>query len=178
MLLEKAEIERTSSEYDEKYPEGVQKEEDLGKKIRKEKEIGKETLYEIVKWKFSSLPGRRKRTLNLLEEISDAKIRETTRKALSYSINEDIRRIKKLRTIKGVGISLASVILTFYDPVRYCIYDIRVIRELYGKEPKYMFANNKHYLELLKDLREISEKTGVKVRNIEKALFLKNIVRQ
>jgi thermostable 8-oxoguanine DNA glycosylase len=175
MLLEKAEIEKISSKYDEKYPEVVQKEEELGKKIRKDKEIGKETIYEIVRWKFSSLPGRIKRTFNLLEEISDEIIMETTRKALSDNLSEDDKRIKELRKIRGIGISLASVILTFYDPERYCIYDIHVVRELYGKEPKYMFKNNKYYLELLQDLRELGQKTGLEVRTIEKAVFLKNI---
>jgi len=175
MLLEKAEIEKISSEHDEKYPESVHKEKELGKKIRKEKEIGKETLYEIVRWKFSSLPGRIKRTFNLLEETSDEIIRRTTRKALSDNLLEDEKRIKELRKIKGIGISLASVILTFCDPERYCIYDIHVVRELYGKEPKYMFTNNKYYFKLLQDLRDLGQKTGLNVRTIEKALFLKNI---
>ena len=74
-----------------------------------------------------------------------------------------------------MGISLASVILTFYDPVNYCVYDIHVMREMYGKEPKTMFTDNRHYLRLLRDLRGLSMKYRLDVRTIEKALFLKNI---
>jgi thermostable 8-oxoguanine DNA glycosylase len=174
MEISKNHIEKLSDSYDQEYPWWVEREEELGQKIRNEKQFGKEVLFDIVDWKFYTLPGRIKRTRNLLEDVNDAEIMQISRKALSPGIEEG-KRINELRKIKGVGISLASVILTFYDPEQYCVYDIHVMRELYGEEPKYMFTKNDHYLRLLKDIREIRNSTGLPVRTIEKALFYKNI---
>jgi len=154
-----------STEYDHAYPWWTQQEKALGQRIKREKEVGRDVLNEIIEWKFSTLPGRIKRTQNLINVHTDAFIRSVTRRALALP----------MRRIKGVGISLASVILTFYDPENYCIYDIHVMRERYGTEPKNMFASKKHYVHLLNDLRAQSKTLNLPVRTIEKALFKKNI---
>ena len=173
--LDREELLRLSNEYDNAYPWWTQKEKALGEQIKREKEVGREILKEIIEWKFATLPGRIKRTLNLISRHNDAFVRSITRRALALPVNQCNRRIKELRRIMGIGISLASVILTFYDPENYCIYDIHVIRERYGHEPKYMFASNKHYLRLLNDLRTQRKNLKLTVRTIEKALFKKNI---
>lgn len=173
--LGKEEILSLSKEYDREFPWWTQKENELGKKLKTEKEVSIEILKEMIEWKFYTLPGRITRTLNLINEYSDNFIRSVTRRAISMTLYQDDKRITELRRIKGVGISLASVILTFYDPENYCIYDIHVMREMYGKEPRYMFTSNKHYLKLLNDLRYKSKKLKLSVRTIEKALFKKNI---
>ena len=164
-----------STEYDHAYPWWTQQEKALGQRIKREKEVGRDVLNEIIEWKFSTLPGRIKRTQNLINVHTDAFIRSVTRRALALPMNQDERRIQELRRIKGVGISLASVILTFYDPENYCIYDIHGMRERYGTEPKNMFASKKHYVHLLNDLRAQSKTLNLPVRTIEKALFKKNI---
>lgn len=174
-VLSKEEILNLSKEYDRVFPWWTQKENELGLKMKIEKEFGIDVLREIIEWKFYTLPGRIKRTLNLISVHNDNFIRSVTRRAISMNLNQDDKRINELRRIKGVGISLSSVILTFYDPENYCIYDIHVMREMYGKEPRYMFASNKHYLGLLNILRAKSKKHKLTVRTIEKALFKKNI---
>ena len=169
------EINRLANEYDHSNSWWIEREKEIGQRINEEKEFGMEILKEIVEWKFYTLPGRIKRTLNLLRSVSDLEIRKHTRSALSLGTDFDDARIKFLRNIRGVGISLSSVILTFHDPVNYCVYDIHVMREMYGREPKTIFTVNRHYLRLLRDLRCLSIKYSLNVRTIEKALFLRNI---
>lgn len=173
--LDREEILSLSKEYDSAFPWWTQKEKALGQQMKRDKEVGIDVLQEIIEWKFNTLPGRIKRTRNLISKHRDTFIRSVTRRALAMPVNQCNRRISELRRIKGVGISLSSVILTFYDPENYCVYDIHVMRERYGKEPKYMFASNKHYLNLLNDLRAQSKNLKLTVRTIEKALFKKNI---
>lgn len=166
-------IQYWANKYDEEHPWWMVEEARISEILRKNHEFGLKTLGEIVHWKFYTLPGRRKRVNNLLKIYSDKQIREITRK--TFSSNTDKERIETLCTIKGVGVAISSTILSFYDPGRYCVYDIHVMREVYGEEPKYMFTGNTHYLKLLKDLRIISEEHNLPVRTIEKAYFKKNI---
>ncbi len=134
-----------------------------------------DTLKEIVHWKFKTIAGREKRTNNLLKYHTDEEVRELTCGVLPLGTRQDDNKITALRKIKGVGVSLASTILTFHNPQDYCVYDIHVMREVYGEEPNYMYISNKHYLRLLEDLRLESKKLDLPVRIIEKALFKKNV---
>ena len=84
------------------------------------------------------------------------------------------KKLEFLLKFKGIGISTASVILTFYDPKNYGVFDIHVWRELFGKEPK-NFSKIDNYLKLLENLRKLSKKYWLDVRKIEKALFQKNL---
>jgi len=167
------EINYWSNKYDQEHPWWNTEEDRIGKHLRRNQEFGLETLKEIIHWKFLTLPGRENRTLNLIKQYSDEQIREISRTAFRPIIDNE--RITKLRSIKGIGVALASTILTFYAPKRYCIYDIHVMRGFYGEKPKYMFTGNKHYLTLLNDIREIALKHKISVRKIEKAYFKKNL---
>jgi Holliday junction resolvasome RuvABC endonuclease subunit len=70
--------------------------------------------------------------------------------------------------------TLASTILTFYDPKKYAVSDIHIWREMYWKEPENLFTTE-NYLKLLADLRRIGNYYNPDVRTVEKALFKKNI---
>ena len=165
-----------ANKYDQEHKWWNTEEERLGKKLRRDQELGLETLKEVIHWKFLTLPGREKRTLYLISGYSDQQIRKLSRKAFRQT--SDNERIKTLRQVKGVGVALASTILTFFAPKKYCIYDIHVIRGVYGEEPKYMFTSNKHYLRLLEDIRNLSVEHNISVRRIEKAYFKKNLDRK
>lgn len=175
MNLSKKEILELASKYDEDHPWWTLKERELGNRIRIVNEFGLDVLKEIVDWKFKTVPSRIKRINNLLKRYRDEDVREITRRVLPLGLKHDDNKISTLRMIKGIGVSLASTILTFHDPRNYCVYDIHVIREMYGGLPKYPFTSNKHYLRLLQDLREESTKLNLDVRTIEKALFKKNL---
>ena len=107
----------------------------LGNKLRATKELTKEDLIEIVKWKFQGKTvGRRKIFIPMIEKENELEIKETVKKALNT--NDEQLGIKQLMGryggVNGVGLALASVILTFYDAKNYGIFDIHAYDELFG----------------------------------------------
>lgn len=173
--MNKDEILKWKARYDEEedlYNTGLEKE--LRAKFQKNKLITKEDLEKIIEWKFQGrLKGRRKRILNLLSPVKDEFIQQVSK--LAFQTEEDEVRLSLLSSIRGIGMALSSVILTFYDPKKYGVVDIHDWRELFGKEPADMFTNHKHTLKFFAKLREIAEKTGLTCRVVEKALFKKNL---
>lgn len=149
-------------------------EEELRKKFQKNNFITKQNLTKIIKWKFQGrLTGRQKRILNLLNDVEESFIEETSKSAFK-SKNDEIR-LKLFSSIKGVGNALSSVILTFYDPQIYGVLDIHAWRGLFGKEPNDVFSNPHQAIRFFKKLREISSETGLSCRDIEKAIFKKDL---
>jgi len=175
MELDKGQILDLAIKYDEDHPWWTKKEKEIGNRIRADQKFDLNTLKEIVEWKFKTVPSRIKRINNLLKRYNNEDILEITSWVLPLGIRDDDNKITALRKINGVGVSLASTILTFHNPRDYCVYDIHIMREMYGELPKYPFTSNKHYLRLLQDLREESTKLKLDVRIIEKALFKKNL---
>lgn len=175
MNLSNQDILELAAKYDEDHLWWTSEEERIGDQIREDSEFGMDTLKEIVHWKFLTVPYREKRVNNLLKNHTDKEVRDLTSWILPLPIREDHNKVTGLRKLKGIGVSLASTILTFHNPQDYCVYDIHIMREVYGQEPKYMFTSDKHYLKLLEDLRLESKKLGLPVRIIEKALFKKSI---
>lgn len=166
-----------AEQYDIDHPWWIQEEQQLRKIIKEKIEINKETLHRIIHWKFLTLPGREKLVKGHLEVHTDEEIRTLTKRALSFSPHQDKNRIKALRKLNGIGIALASTILTFNDPQNYGIYDIHVYREMYGPEPTTIFTINTHYIQMLQDLRRLSKRFYLPARTIEKALFKKNLAK-
>jgi len=147
---------------------------DLRASFNKNGFMSKEDLVRIMKWKFQGrLKGRQKIMLNLLEDCESSLIEKMSKEA--FQSKEDDIRITLLSSLPAVKNSLSSVILTFYDPINYGILDIHSWRELFGIEPKDIFSNKKRLLIFFNELRKISQKTGLSCRDIEKALFKKNI---
>lgn len=82
-----------------------------------------------MEWKFQGrLLGRRKRILELISRVPDDFVRKVSRE----SFNEQGERLRASRLmgryggINGVGPAIASVILAFYDPRNYGVFDIHV----------------------------------------------------
>ena len=172
-MMDRNEILNWNAKYDKEYPEWTLKEKELGDKFRKTKTITRADLIEVVWWKFEWLKGRRERVLKLLENNTDSEISACSQ-VFNLTPNEDSFRIGLLDNLHGVGPALASVVLTFYDPKNYGVFDIHVWREFFGKEPKDLFATNKHYLKLLTELRTIANTHNLNARIVEKAYFTKN----
>lgn len=148
-------------------------EEELRKKFKRNCCMRKDDLIKIVKWKFQKrLIGRQKRVLDFVEQVDDKFIKDLSK--LAFETNKDELRIKLFCTINGVGPALTSVILTFYDPDNYGIFDIHTWRELFEKEPKDLFTKINHITRYFEKLREISRKVGLPARDVEKAIFKKN----
>ncbi len=176
MNLSYQDILELATKYDEDHSWWTKEEKRIGDQIREDKEFGMDTLKEIVHWKFLTSPPYKEKTVNkYLKNHTDEEVRELTSWVLSLPTNEDNNKVTGLRKLLGIGISLASTILTFHNPQDYCVYDIHIMREVYGEEPKYMYTSNNHYLRLLEYLRLESKKLELPVRTIEKALFKKNV---
>lgn len=136
--------------------------------------MSKEDLIKIMEWKFQGrLLGRRKRMLNLLADCKPEFIEKMSKEA--FQSTDDEVRLTLLSNIPAVKNSLSSVILTFYNPQIYGILDIHSWRELFGKEPKDIFSNKNRVIVFFRKLREISARTGFSCRDIEKALFKKDL---
>jgi hypothetical protein len=173
--MNKTEIEHWRDLYDKEYKDIYgRKEEELRKKIQENKFLTKHDLEEIIRWKFEySLPGRAKINLDKISSLKSSYIEKKTRKALSYE--DDEVRVLLLTNIERIGNSVASVILTFFNPDIYGILDFHAWEELYNeKRPNDLYTNPNHLLDFFEKLREISRKTGLSCRNIEKAYFMKN----
>jgi hypothetical protein len=172
-MMDKDEILNWNAKYDKEYPKWTAKEKELGDKFRKTKTLTKADLREIVWWKFEWLVGRRERVLKLIEKNSDKEI-EVCNQVFGLTLLEDKFRIGILDNLHGVGPALSSVVLTFYDPKNYGVFDIHVWREFFGKEPKGLFSTSEYYIKLLSELRTIGNKYDLNARTVEKAYFTKN----
>ena len=134
----------------------------------------KEDLIKIHKWKFQgTLMERQKRMLNIIKDVDTETIERLSKEA--FNSNKDEERVSLLSKIPSVKNSLSSVILTFYDPRNYGILDIHSWRELFGKEPKDIFSNKQRVLNFFNELRKISIELEFSCREVEKALFKKNL---
>lgn len=161
----------------EKYGQGEsafqrQTEQTLSKSIQEKGFADKNDVIEILKWKFATMKGRLKRELNLIGPVSDQKIVDTTRAA--FQNKNETERIDCLKSIKGVGNAVCSVILTFFDPANYGIFDIHVYRELFGEDPK---ASTYALIRFLEEIRRLSAETDLTCREVEKAVFQKNYMK-
>ncbi|MDP1696137.1 MAG: hypothetical protein Q8L29_04445 [archaeon] len=149
-------------------------ENELRKSFNEKGFMSKADLSRIIKWKFQGrLLGRQKVMLNHIKDCNSEFIEKLSKEA--FQSKDDEIRITLLSNIPAVKNSLSSVILTFYDPSDYGILDIHSWRELFGEEPKDIFSNKKRAIDFFKKLREISKNTGLSCRDIEKALFKKNL---
>lgn len=168
--MDKEELNLWKEKYNsEEDSEDKSAEEDLNKKFQENNFITKQDLERIVKWKFTGqIKGRQTRFLNLVSHNNQKSIEEISRCA--FKIKDDETRLRLLSSLKGIGPSLSSVILTFYDPQHYGILDIHVWRGLFGKEQLNIFSNE-NAIKFFNKLREISSKNNLSCRDIEKAYF-------
>ena len=171
--MDKGEILKWNAKYDKKSTKSTIKEKELGDKFRKTKTLTKADLIEIVWWKFELLKGRRDRILKYVEKNSDEEVGMCSQ-VFNLTPSEESFRIGVLDNLYGVGPALASVVLTFYDPKNYGVFDIHVWREFFGKEPKNLFGTSSYYIRLLSELRTIGNKYDLNARTVEKAYFTKN----
>jgi len=175
ILFTKEELLEWKRKYDseeDEYNKGD--EERIGEKLRKNNFMTKEDFIGILKWKFQGrLLGRQKRMLNVLGDFPTERIEKMSKEA--FSSNNDYERLELLSEIPAVQNSLASVILTFYDPKNHGILDIHTWRELFGPEPKDIFTNRKKAVNFFKEIRSLAKSIEMTCRDIEKALFKKNL---
>jgi hypothetical protein len=147
----------------------------VGSRLREKRELSKTDLERMVRWKFESLPGRKRLTLTRVSSVGEQEISEIFRRALDADCEKT--RISELLRLSGIGPAMASVILAFYDPKQYAVLDIHTWRELFGKEPQSLFQGPRCLLKFLQKVRVLADMHGLDARTVEKALFQRNFDR-
>jgi hypothetical protein len=147
-------------------------EEQLRANFHENRYVTKEDLEKIIKWKFQGrLTGRQTLNLIRLNRVEDWVIKKVT--ALAFEMPTDKLKLKLLMSIDSVGASVASVILTFYDPENYGVLDFHVWHSLYNTDKK--IFTEQDCLKYFKDLRSLARKVSLPCRDVEKAIFKKDL---
>ncbi len=96
--------------------------------------------------------------------------------ARALAAPDEARRILYLCRLRGVGIPVASALLTLIDPARYGVIDIRVwqLLALYGEvdyDPDGRGLYVLHWLDYLDKIRGWADELKVSARAVERTLF-------
>ena len=171
--MKKSEILEWSHKYDKEHPWWTETELELGNKLRDKREFNANDLSEMIKWKFKTDPRRMKKNLDNASKNEDYVLRDISRFVYNLSPKYDHEKISSLSRIKGVGAAMATVILTFFDPKNYGVFDKHVWKELYGNNSEPLY-NTRDCLLCLTKLRHLAKIHNLDVRVVEKALFKKH----
>jgi hypothetical protein len=123
-------------------------------------EYTRENLSEIFEWKTEGR-GRSRLLRNTDEEIADA---------LSLAVNARTERaaIAVLTGLHGVGVPVASAVLTAIDPERYTVIDFRALEALSSKSPDRSVS---FYLYYLDACRKLAKEHRATLRDLDRALW-------
>lgn len=129
----------------------------------------REEFLRMCKWKDPRELRRRD-----LQANSDDDLRRYSEKA--FTAADEARRALYLCQLKGVGLPVASAILTLTNPQDYGVIDIRVwqLLCLYGEFDYDTGGTNLqllHWLEYLDKLREWAQLLNLSARTVERTLF-------
>jgi len=161
-----------SRKYDKAYGWQAQRERELGAKFRKNKQLTLKDLAAVVEWKFKNEPEKLQRAQELVARNDEERVQRITSQTLSLPTADDIYRLNCLTTLEGISPVLASIILTFYDPARYGIFDGAVWKGLLGNAPPGLYTPQ-NYIRLLTAMRKTAAKHNLDARIIDKALYKK-----
>jgi hypothetical protein len=160
-----------SAKYDKEHPWWAEQEKILGDQLRRDRRFNREFLERVIEWKFKTVPMWRDRNLERLKGVPDSKIIASSNRF--FEATDTSSKVNALK-LDGIGVSVASVVLTFLDPSQYCVHDTHVWRRIYGGDVKGIHTLN-HYLKLLGDLSDTSVRVGLPIRTVEKALFKEDL---
>ncbi len=172
--LDKPDYIMWSRKYDKAYGWQAQRERELGAKFRKNKSLTCKDLSAVVEWKFKMEPDKLQRAQELVARNNEEKVARVTSQIFSIPNADDTYRINCLTTLEGISPVLASVILAFFDPVNYGVFEQSVWKGLLGNAPPGLYTPQ-NYIRLLAALRKTAKKHNLDARVIDKALYKKSI---
>jgi hypothetical protein len=161
-----------SRKYDKAYGYLAQRERELGAKFRKNKALSIKDLESVVEWKFKDDPEKLARAQELVARNTEDKVQRITSQTLSIPNADDTYRLSCLTTLEGITPVLASIILAFFDPHNYGIFDQAVWKPLLGNAPSGLYTPQ-NYVRLLTAMRKTAAKHNLDARVIDKALYRK-----
>jgi hypothetical protein len=164
--LDKKDLLKWSSKYDKDQGWLCQVERELGARFRKTRVMSGADLAAVVEWRFSGDEERRKRVLELVARNDEAAVTRVSSQVFNVPVADDAYRMNCLLALEGVSPVLASVVLAFFDPARYGVFDVYVWRALLGNEVPNLFSTA-NYLRLLGALRKTAAKYNLEVRTVE-----------
>jgi hypothetical protein len=132
-----------------------------GKNIRDKGYLNRDEFLMITHWKSP-------RSIRKVELNSNEVIKEITK--LVFKTNNEEVKIRILNSLDGIGIPIASAILTIPYPEKYGIIDVRAWQTLFDYSKKSF--NIKDWLSYLDKIREWGNKFDLSPRDIDKALFM------
>jgi hypothetical protein len=171
---DKADILKLSRKYDKDQGWWAQKESQLGAKFRKNRIFTREDLVQIAEWKFRESEEKKTRVIEAVNKNDDETIARISSQVFNITGSEDSYRMNSLTMLNGISPILASVILAFFDPKQYAIFDVNVWKALLGNEPPNLFTTQ-NYLRLLAAIRKTAGKHNLDARIIEKAFYKKSL---
>ena len=162
-----------SRKYDKSFGWQAQRERELGAKFRKQKALTVADLAQVVEWKFKEDDEKKTRLLELVARNSEEKVSRISSQAFNLPEGDDTYKLLCLTTLEGVSPVIASVILAFFDPHQYGIFDTRVWKGLLGNPPPGLYTPQ-NYIKLLVAMRKTAAKHNLDARTVDKALFKKS----
>jgi len=172
--MDKAAFLMWARKYDKAFGWQAQRERELGSKFRKAKALTKADLAQVVEWRFKDEPDKKTRVSELVSRNEEATVNRLTSQALSIPSCEDGYRMNCLTLLEGINPVLASVILAFFDPKQYAIFDAATWKALLGNPPAGLLTSQ-NYIKLLEAIRKTAAKQNLDVRVIDKALYKKSV---
>jgi len=163
-----------SRKYDKAFGWQAQRERELGAKFRKNKALTCKDLASVVEWKFKGDVEKLQHAQELVARNTEDKVQRITGQTLSLPNADDTYRLNCLTTLEGISPVLASVILAFFDPHNYGIFDQAVWKALLGNAPSGLYTPQ-NYIRLLQAMRKTAAKHNLDARTIDKALYKKSI---
>ena len=161
-----------SRKYDKDQGWLAQRERELGARFRKQKVMTQADLVQVVEWKFND--DEKLRVLELAARNDEALLARVSSQVFNLPVVDDAFRMNCLMMLQGVSPVLASVVLAFFDPRQYGVFDVYAWRALLRNEPPNLFSTV-NYLKLHSTLRKTAAKHNLEVRTVEKALVKKKL---
>lgn len=134
----------------------------IGPRIRMRGFIEFDEFYQICMWKSARQKQNYIKNKNIINDIS--------RKA--FVEKDESSKIKQLLELKGVGIPMASAILTIVFPDKYAVIDVRCIQMLnkIGIKIRETITLNR-WIEYLEIMRELAHENNLIPRQVDQILF-------
>jgi hypothetical protein len=172
--LDKADYLLWSRKYDKAYGFLAQRERELGSKFRKKKVMTKADLAAVVDWAFRVESDKKTRALELVNRNSDEAVERISSQVFNLPEGNDLYRMNCLTTLEGVSPVLASMILMFFDPKNYGLFDVRLWKPFLGNAPANLLTPTNYQI-LLQSLRKAANKHNLDVRVIDKAIYKRSV---
>jgi thermostable 8-oxoguanine DNA glycosylase len=136
---------------------------DYGKQAKKRGYYKRGEFMRICLWKSS----RQKRKY---KSNSEKKIKDITKEA--FLLIDERARMEKLCKLKGVGIPVASALLTFHSINKYALIDVRCIKELQTQNLiSWSCITYNSWVNYIQLLQRLSKGLKITPRKFEKGLF-------